>query len=121
MNSEKACTLLSLLGDTNRLLIVVYLKNKLHANGNELLKQVNCKQATLSHHLSSMVEAGLLNSKKKGNQVIYSLNAVVFEQVVNFLGSIDRVNKNPEKPIRVTETKIITEHKEKEELPTYLL
>ncbi|MCF0116663.1 MAG: winged helix-turn-helix transcriptional regulator [Bacilli bacterium] len=142
MNVEKASGLMNLLSDPNRLNVVVYLKNKLHANGSELLDQVDCKQATLSHHLSSLVEAEILKSKKKGNQVIYSLNAKTFEQLVNFLGGIDRTNKTPKestKPVveepkeikeevyRVVDHEIIKAVEEKKpnpvkvELPTYLL
>ena len=36
MNVEKASGLMNLLSDPNRLNVVVYLKNKLHANESEL-------------------------------------------------------------------------------------
>lgn len=125
MNVEEASKLFNLLSDPNRLEIVLYLRKNLHANATEILNVVACKQATLSHHLNSLSEEGLVTSKKKGNQVIYSLSAPKFNQLVSFLGTIDRINRKEEKPIRVIETPIIkkveTKKRKNSDMPTFLL
>jgi len=123
MTNEEASNYFKLIADPNRLAILKALTTKLHMCGSDLLKIVSCKQATLSHHLNEMTEAGLLNSKKSGNKVIYSLDALKYDQLINFLGKIDRINKTIEKPIRVVDTKVIEDigKPKKEELPTFLL
>lgn len=120
MKIEEASNYFRLIADPNRLTILKVLTTNLHMSANEFLKYVSCKQATLSHHLNEMSDAGLLNSKKKGNKVFYSLNAPVYEQLTNYLNKIDRVKRN-DNPIRVVDTPLIDGKKEKEELPTFLL
>lgn len=126
MNVEEASKYLKIIADPNRLTIIKLLTKKLHMYGNELLKEVNCKQSTLSHHLSELTNSGLLNSKKSGNKVIYSLNLVKYSQLLNSLGRIDRSNTQlvkEDKPYRVVDSKLINKdtRDEKEELPTFLL
>lgn len=150
MTVEEASVYLKLIADPNRLTILRMLTKKLHVSANEFLPSVKCKQATLSHHLTELVNSGLLNSKKKGNKVFYSLNAVKYEQLVNSLDKIDRINKTEtpkpevkkvepkkiekpvveqkpvekkpeEKPIRVVETPVVEKEPVKVSLPTYLL
>lgn len=127
MNIEEASNYFKLIADPNRLTILKQLTINLHMCGNDLLKHVDCKQATLSHHLSELTESGLLNAKKSGNKVLYSLNALKYNQLVYFLNKIDRINKSEDNPpVRVIETpliqdKINNKEKEKEDLPTFLL
>lgn len=120
---EEASNYFKLIADPNRLVILRLLTSKLHMCANEFLKSVTCKQATLSHHLSEMTESGLLNSKKSGNKVMYSINASKYEQLITFLGRIERINKTINNPIRVVDSKLINKepNREKEELPTFLL
>lgn len=134
MNVEQASNYFKLIADPNRLTILKLLTTNLHMSASEFLKHVKCKQATLSHHLNELTDAGLLNSKKKGNKVFYSINANTYTQLVNFLNKIDRINKTTEEakkvepkkenPIRVVETPLVQEKRPtpvKVELPTYLL
>ena len=109
MTVEEASVYLKLIADPNRLTILRMLTKKLHVSANEFLPSVKCKQATLSHHLSELVNSGLLNSKKKGNKVFYSLNAVKYEQLVNSLDKIDRINKTetPKHEVKKVEIKKI--------------
>jgi DNA-binding transcriptional ArsR family regulator len=43
-------------------------------NANQILLHLKISQPTLSHHLKILREAELINAKKKGKQVIYTLN-----------------------------------------------
>ena len=38
--------------------------------------------ASVSHHLSVLRQAGLVDSQKKGQQVIYTLNTTVFQEIL---------------------------------------
>jgi len=142
MNVKEASELLLLIGDETRLTIVKALTKKLHMNAKDFLPLVSCKQATLSHHLTELVDNGLVKAKKSGNKVLYSLDARKFDALINFVGNIDRVNKKEEapvapapvkevkpveKPIRVVDTPVVKKVEEKKgnpvkvELPTFLL
>jgi len=142
MNVKEASELLLLIGDETRLTVVKALTKKLHMCAKDFLPLVDCKQATLSHHLNEMSENGIIHAKKSGNKVLYSLDARKFQALVYFMGNIDRVNKSDdkpvaepakpvEKPIRVVDTPIISKVEKGEEekkgnpvkveLPTFLL
>lgn len=130
MNIEEASKMLQLMSDPNRLVIInLLLKNK-KRSANEFLKSISCKQSTLSHHLNEMVDAGLLNCKKSGNKVLYSLNNKKYAQLLNFLGKNAEVEEEkPAEPVkeekkevyRVVDSKIVRPDPVKVELPIYLL
>ena len=135
MNIEEASKVLQLIADPNRLTIVVLLTKKQKMSASEFLKSISCKQSTLSHHLNEMVDAKLLNFKKKGNKVFYSLNATKYQQLLNFLGKkelpveqeevkpVEPVKEEPKEVVRVVDSPIIDKRPTpvKVELPFYLL
>lgn len=135
MNIEEASKVLQLIADPNRLTIVVLLTKKQKMSASEFLKSISCKQSTLSHHLNEMVDAKLLNFKKKGNKVFYSLNATKYQQLLNFLGkkelpveqeevkAVEPVKEEPKEVVRVVDSPIIDKRPTpvKVELPFYLL
>ena len=41
---------------------------------NEIVKQTNVSQPTVSHHLAILREAGLVNVREEGKQTFYQLN-----------------------------------------------
>jgi ArsR family transcriptional regulator, arsenate/arsenite/antimonite-responsive transcriptional repressor len=43
-------------------------------NVSEIVKALHVSQPTVSHHLSVLREAGLVDSRREGKQVFYSLN-----------------------------------------------
>ena len=127
MNIEEASKLLQLISDQNRLTVVVLLLKNKKMSATEFLKSLSCKQSTLSHHLNEMVDVDLLKCKKKGNKVLYSLNATKYSQLLNFLGKIEVDNKTEEvkeekkEVVRVVDSDIIKPDPVKIELPIYLL
>ena len=62
------------LGTGSRMKIYTYL----HSNGpdivNNVVKVVGLRQPTVSYHLKDMEKKGLLNGKKSGKEVYYSIN-----------------------------------------------
>ena len=40
----------------------------------EIVKELNVSQPTVSHHLSILRSAGLVDSRREGKQIFYSLN-----------------------------------------------
>jgi len=48
----------------------------------EIHKNFNITLASLSHHLDILKRANLVISERKGQQIIYSLNTSVFEEIM---------------------------------------
>jgi ArsR family transcriptional regulator, arsenate/arsenite/antimonite-responsive transcriptional repressor len=43
-------------------------------NASDILKNIKLSQPTLSHHLSILVDAKIIDAEKKGKEVIYKVN-----------------------------------------------
>jgi len=143
MNINDAEVLLGLIADKQRLIIVKQLSKNKRLCGNDILKYVECKQATLSHHMSALVEAGLVKAKKNGAKVYYSLNKDLLASLANFLSKdVEEVKEEPKKVVKEVKKEIPIkedpdivrdvdrtvfkkeekkEEKREEKLPTYLL
>lgn len=72
------------LADINRRRILTLLKDK-EMSVNEMLKNFEIGQATLSSHLSILRKADLVKCRVKGKQRIYEINNTVFDAFVNEL------------------------------------
>jgi len=75
------------LSDTNRMLIVHNL-----ARGEmcacKILEEFNIKQPTLSHHMRILTECEIVNSRKEGKWMHYSLNTDKIEQFQEFISKL---------------------------------
>jgi DNA-binding transcriptional ArsR family regulator len=58
---------------------------------NDIAKQFTLSRPTISHHLNLMKRAKLLNSRKEGKEVYYSVNK---EHIVNLVESFLNTLKN---------------------------
>ncbi len=85
MQITDAAYLLKVLGDNSRLTIVLEIQKKGELCACELLQLVNCKQATLSHHMSILVESGLITARKDGNWVRYNCNSELINELITFI------------------------------------
>ncbi|MFD2615909.1 autorepressor SdpR family transcription factor [Terrilactibacillus laevilacticus] len=71
------------LSDPSRRKILNLLKkNELSAG--EIADHFNMTKPSISHHLNLLKQANLVDSEKKGQQIIYSINTSVFEDVVTW-------------------------------------
>jgi hypothetical protein len=71
--------LFNALGHPVRLLIVNLVRFK-PRHGKELASILGLHPSTISHHLATLVDAGLLDSKSEGYFRMYSLHVAVFDQ-----------------------------------------
>lgn len=53
----------------------------------DILKHLPITGASLSHHLNVLKNADLVSSERRGQQVIYSLNLSVFEELMQHIAS----------------------------------
>jgi len=80
VNSEKLLNLFKALGDRNRLNIFKYfcrcsLAGTKENSVNEVRSCCDVDLSVVSRHLAALKKAGVLNAKKEGKNVFYSLNA----------------------------------------------
>lgn len=74
---------LKALNDKNRREILKMLRKKSMTAG-DIAKEFNMSQATVSYHLSILLEAELVFLHKEKNYRIYSLNTSVFEELMTY-------------------------------------
>lgn len=82
----------SALADSTRLTILELLKEQ-ELSAGQLGKNFEISAPSLSHHLSVLKQAGLVSSRRKGQEIIYSINLSVFEEVAESLIKLFKVNK----------------------------
>lgn len=80
-NVDSLAMTLSLLGDSSRLSIIIYLMEK-EANVSEITNHLKLSQPTISHHLRILKNAKILKSQKKGKEVYYSLSSNYVKQII---------------------------------------
>lgn len=79
---------LKLLGDPNRLHILNLLSNEQERCACELLDELDIKQSTLSHHMSSLKKAHLVSARKEGQWMHYRLNRDLLAEIGKCLSRI---------------------------------
>ena len=73
MNNIDVALICKALGDPNRLEIVKMLADE-EKCGCRILEKFEITQPTLSHHMKTLVESGLVNDRKEGKWHYYSVN-----------------------------------------------
>ena len=70
---EETAKVFKALCDPNRLLIIEMLQSG-EKCGCQLLDDLNIGQSTLSHHMKNLCESGVVNCRREGKWMFYSLN-----------------------------------------------
>ncbi|MCJ8008660.1 autorepressor SdpR family transcription factor [Lederbergia wuyishanensis] len=73
---------------------ILHLLKKQDLTAGEIADHFDMTKPSISHHLNLLKQANLVDSEKKGQQVIYSLNTSVFEDVITWF--MDLLNKDDE-------------------------
>ena len=83
-SAKTATDLLKLLGHPDRLMVLCQLKTSEQSVG-ELSKNLGIKQSPLSQHLARMRHEGVVNSRREGQTIYYSIAGEKVEKVVGVL------------------------------------
>ena len=84
MGYEKEILIFKALSDNNRLQIIDMLScGELCAC--RILEKFNITQPTLSHHMKTLCDAGIVDSRKQGSWNYYSLNKENILKVIEFI------------------------------------
>lgn len=80
----EAALIFKALSDPNRLFILDMIKYE-EKCACKLLEALNITQPTLSHHMKILCDAGLVNSRREGKWMHYSINDQIFKYVKKIL------------------------------------
>ena len=73
---------------------VLKLLQKGSMSAGELAKAFEITKGSLSHHFNVLKAADLVRCERRGQQIVYSLNTTVFEDVAALLMDLFRVDKH---------------------------
>ncbi|NTW22575.1 winged helix-turn-helix transcriptional regulator [Candidatus Falkowbacteria bacterium] len=82
----------SALADPTRREILELLKKQDFSAG-DLGKNFSITAPSLSHHLNALKQAGLVSSRRQGQEIIYSLNLSAFEELTEIIISFFKINR----------------------------
>lgn len=84
--AEQTSTMLKALADPNRIQILAIIASSENSECCvcDLTAPLNLTQPTVSHHLSKMVSAGILEKEKRGTWSWYRLNQTAWEKLAGF-------------------------------------
>jgi DNA-binding transcriptional ArsR family regulator len=85
-------TVFQALADANRRKILKLLRRGSLTAG-EIAERFTITKGSLSHHFNVLKAADLVRAERRGQQIVYSLNTSVFEEVESMLLDLFRVNK----------------------------
>lgn len=60
----------------------------------DILEELNISQSTLSYHMKSLTESGLINARKDGSWMKYTLNIERTNEMLSFLQHITSEKEN---------------------------
>ena len=84
MNLIDVAAICKALGDNNRLQIIKMLSNG-EKCGCKLLEAFNITQPTLSHHMKTLCDCGIISDRKEGKWHYYSINKDVWNEFSDFI------------------------------------
>ena len=77
----------SALADPTRRKILTLLKAQ-DLNAGEIAEHFNMTKPSISHHLSILKQAELVRAQKHGQNIVYTLNISVFEEILQLVSSL---------------------------------
>ncbi|MBZ4663684.1 MAG: winged helix-turn-helix transcriptional regulator [Caloramator sp.] len=80
------------LSDPTRRKIIMLLKEK-DLTAGEIAEHFNMTKPSISHHLSILKQADLVSDERKGQNIYYSLNTTVFQELINWFFEIIDYNE----------------------------
>ena len=88
---------LSVLSESVRFKILSLISSKGELTAKDILSEFDITQPTLSHHMSCLTEAGLVNVERRGRFAYYSVNKDTIDLVLSGIESLKSGSKKTEK------------------------
>ena len=81
------------LADPTRRKIIMLLKKESLTPG-EIAEHFDMTKPSISHHLNMLKQADLVSDERKGQNIYYSLNTTVFQEVIGWFFDATHYNEN---------------------------
>lgn len=94
MNVNEVSEICKVLSDPHRIHILQMLVDG-EKCASELLEKFTISQPTLSHHMKSMTDSGLIQEKKRGKRTYYSINRRTWDEFMLVLDTISSTDYWP--------------------------
>ena len=94
MNVNEVSEICKVLSDPHRIQILQMLVDG-EKCASELLEKFTISQPTLSHHMKSMTDSGMIQEKKKGKRTYYSINRQTWDEFMLVLDTISSTDYWP--------------------------
>jgi len=78
--SKKWLSFFKAVHDKNRQMILDVIQSHGSINANGIVAKIHLSQPTISHHLKILEEASVINAKKTGKEMIYSINGKAIDE-----------------------------------------
>lgn len=88
---------LSILSESVRFKILSLIASKGELTAKDILSEFDFTQPTLSHHMSCLKDAGLVNVERRGRFAYYSVNKDTIDLVLSGIESLKSGSKKTEK------------------------
>lgn len=94
MNVNEVSEICKVLSDPHRIYILQMLVDG-EKCASELLEKFTISQPTLSHHMKTMTDSGLIQEKRKGKRTYYSINRQTWDEFMLVLDTISSTDYWP--------------------------
>lgn len=84
------------LSDPTRRSIILLLKEK-DLTAGEIAEHFDMTKPSISHHLNILKQSLLVTGERKGQNIYYSLNTTVFQEITSWIFNLSNVNKGESK------------------------
>ena len=88
LKADDAAQFLKLIANTNRLLILYHLRIDGEANVGQLEQHLGVSQPALSQHLARMRQEGVLTTRRRGQQIFYSIQDKRIDTLLPLLNTL---------------------------------
>ena len=106
VNEERLINTLNVLSESVRFRILSLIASKGELTAKDILSEFDFTQPTLSHHMSCLTEAGLVNVERKGRFAYYSVNKDTIDFVSSGVASLKSGSKKDVKEKAVSDDEI---------------
>ena len=62
----------------------------------EIAAHFSMTKPSVSHHLSILKAAGLISDERRGQNIVYSVNLTIFQELVKWFYDVDLVKEEPD-------------------------
>lgn len=95
MNNKKVASMFKALGDENRIQILQMLRGG-EKCACRILEEMKVTQPTLSHHMKILCDCGIVNGRKEGKWMHYSISEDGVRLVTDYLEQLRKQEGNEE-------------------------